>query len=42
MGFYGNYFNEGYVFDSKTIKYQVEEFESCKVKTLFVTGMSGS
>ena len=42
MGFYGNYFNEGYIFDSKTIKYQVEEFESGKVKNLFVTGMSGS
>lgn len=42
MGFYGNYFYEGYIFDSKTIKYQVEEFESGKVKTLFITGMSGS
>ena len=34
--------NEGYIFDSKIVKYQVEEFESGKVKTLFVTGMSGS
>jgi ABC-type oligopeptide transport system ATPase subunit len=39
--FYG-VINEGYIFDSKDIKYQVEEFEQGKVKTLFVTGHSGS
>ena len=39
--FYG-VINEGYIFDSKDIKYNVEEFEQCKVKTLFVTGHSGS
>ena len=38
----GSTVNEGYIFDSETVKYQVEEFESGKVKTLFVTGMSGS
>jgi adenylate kinase family enzyme len=39
--FYG-VINEGYIFDSKDIKYQVEEFEQGKVKALFVTGQSGS
>lgn len=39
--FYG-VIHEGYIFDSKDIKYQVEEFEQGKVKTLFVTGHSGS
>ena len=39
--FYG-VINEGYIFDSKDIKYQVEEFESGKIKTLFITGQSGS
>lgn len=39
--FYG-VLNEGYIFDSKDIKYNVEEFEQGKVKTLFVTGHSGS
>ena len=39
--FYG-VIHEGYIFDSKDIKYQVEEFESGKIKTLFITGQSGS
>lgn len=39
--FYG-VVNEGYIFDSKDIKYQVNEFKEGKVKTLFVTGHSGS
>ena len=39
--FYG-VIHEGYVFDSKDIKYQVEEFEQGKVKTLFITGLVGS
>lgn len=39
--FYG-VVHEGYIFDSKDIKYQVEEFEQGKVKTLFITGHSGS
>ena len=53
MSIYGHYFleqslpkgdviKEGYIFDSKNIEYQVEEFKQGKVKTLFVTGMSGS
>ena len=39
--FYG-VIHEGYILDSKDIKYQVEEFEQGKVKTLFITGQSGS
>ena len=34
--------NEGYLFDSKTIKYQVKEFEEGTIPTLFITGHSGS
>ena len=34
--------NEGYVFDTNDIEYQVEEFEQGKVQTLFITGHSGS
>jgi hypothetical protein len=38
----GEPIEEGYIFDSKDIKYRVDEFESGKVKTLLVTGQSGS
>lgn len=38
----GEPLEEGYIFDSKDIKYRVDEFESGDIKTLFVTGMSGS
>ena len=39
--FYG-VIHEGYILSEKDVKYQVEEFESGKVKTLFITGQSGS
>jgi ABC-type oligopeptide transport system ATPase subunit len=39
--FYGM-INEGYLLSEKDVKYQVEEFESGKIKTLFITGQSGS
>lgn len=34
--------NEGYFFDSKDVKYQVDDFVKGKVKTLFICGHSGS
>ena len=39
--FYG-VIHEGYIISEKDIRYQVEEFESGKLKTLFITGQSGS
>ena len=39
--FYGA-INEGYILSEKDIKYNIKEFESGKVKTLFITGQSGS
>jgi hypothetical protein len=39
--FYG-VIHEGYILDSKDVKYQVDEFLKGEVKTLFITGQSGS